>query len=76
MEYQIYHSLKGKKKTYIVASSFNDQYELNKYARHYFHCASENVKLQIGYIFEGLLYLDRPNTRKRWRTVLVAHYVR
>ena len=74
MEYQIYHSLTGKKKTYIVAHDA-DAYKLGKYARHYFHCSAENIVTVMGYIYDDLLYLDNPHKKKQ-KSVLVAFYVR
>ena len=72
MDYQIYYSLKGKKKTYIVAPNA-DTYALGKFARHYFHCSAYDVQICMGYIYDGLLYLDNPHKKKQ-KTVLIASY--
>ena len=74
MDYEIYHSLKGKKKTYIVAHD-TDIYKLSVYSRHYFHCTSQDVRICMGYIYDGLLYLDYPHKKKQ-KAVLVASYTK
>lgn len=71
---EIYHSLTGKKKTYLVANH-SDTYAFRKFARHYFHCTTEDTIIKQAYIYDGYLYLDNPHKRAQ-KTVLVAYYMK
>ena len=61
-KFEIYESLKGKKKKYIVCvtPSKVSVNELVNYAKQFFKCSEAHIALMPGWIYKGELYLEDP----------------
>lgn len=77
-KFEIYEGYNKRKKTYIVAriddADFNTVSQLMKTAKKYFRCSEEHVKIWIGYLYKGELYLEDPQ-KSSAKSVYVAWYV-
>lgn len=71
---QIYEGLTGKKKKYIVVDRLTKGDRLLNFARQFYHCKADNVKVTSGWVHGGLLYLEDPH-KKGQQTVLVAFHI-
>lgn len=72
---EIYESLKGKKKKFVVAKADADYIEVVNYCKKLFKCSEFHITVEPGYIYEGLLYLEDP-MKYGVKKVTVAYYIR
>lgn len=62
-KYEIYTSIEGRKKTYLVTDS-SDIYTLVHTAMKHFHVAIQNVQCVSAWILNDELYLENPHNKK------------
>lgn len=76
VKFEIYKGYNKRKKTYIVArhEDITTANQLMMTAKKYFRCSEEHVKLWIGYLYKGELYLEDPQ-KSSAKCVYVAWYV-
>lgn len=77
-KFEIYKGYNKRKKTYIVArindATIATATQLMNTAKKYFRCSEEHVKIWIGYLYKGELYLEDPQ-KSSAECVYVAWYV-
>lgn len=59
-EFEIYESLTGRKKKYIVTKIDADYVSVINYAKKLFKCTEAHIDFTGGWIYKGKLYLDDP----------------
>ena len=81
-DYEIYEGIteQGRKKTYLVFSSFEYGYLVHSkalaLAKRYFRASEKHIKIVYGYVVKDELYLLNPKKRPRnSKLVRVAYYV-
>ena len=78
--FEIYEGLTSRKKKYVVvkdgALNKNLVEESILYLAKLNHCSKKHIKTDIGYIIDGLLYLEGKPCNNRAQFVTVSYYVR
>lgn len=72
--FEIWKAINGRK-SYIVAETSVDAYDLSKYARRFFKVSADRISVQQAWIYNDELYLEDPNKSKAKRR-LVAYLKR
>lgn len=75
--FEIYQSTEGRKKTYIVSERIvgSAAEQLREYAIKHFKSLADHIEIKVGYIWDGMLYLEDPHKRDK-KKVLVAYWVK
>lgn len=74
-KYEIYESLTGRKKKYIVTRIDADYVSVIDYAKKLFKCTEAHIVFTCGWIYKGKLYLDDPE-KLGAKKAGVAYWVR
>lgn len=59
-KFEIYESLSGRKKKYIVTKIDADYLEVISYAKKYFKCSEAHIYFEPAWLYKGKLYLEDP----------------
>ena len=74
-KFEIYESISGRKKKYIVTKVDADYLEVIDFAKRSFKCSEAHIDVTCGWLYKGKLYLDDPE-KHSVKPVTVAYWVR
>lgn len=72
--FEIYESLTGRKKKYIVTHAGASYIRTVEYAKKVFKCSEAHITVERGYLYKGELYLEDP-MKFGTKSVTVAYWV-